>query len=67
MEASNSCKIQVRQNQIQSRGYPSRNRSGYRPAKLLPPYPFALRTISPDTIFPDALVLLITAMEREKQ
>ncbi len=52
MEASSSYKIQVHQNQIQSRGYPSHNRSGYHQAKPLQPAPYALRTISADTIFP---------------
>jgi hypothetical protein len=56
MKTSNSCKNQASQNQIQSRGYRSHNRSEYRPAKPLQPYPFALRIIAPDTIFPDAPV-----------
>jgi hypothetical protein len=54
-------------NQIQFREYPSSNRNGYRPAKPLQPAPYAPRTISADTIFPDSLVLLTTAMEKEKE
>ncbi len=59
-----SC-MKINENQIQSHGYPSHNRNGYRPAKQLQPAPCALRTTPPGTIFPDALVLLIASMETE--
>jgi len=55
------------QNQIQSHGYPSGNRNGYRPVKQLQPDLYALGTTSPDTIFPDVLVLRIAVKRNRGQ